>query len=129
MKNRPSMRSPNTPARLAPARTSAGLMRSAAMEEYRRENETGYSSKFLFRSGFLDGFDSNPRRAHPQPEERQPRAAARAPGGDHRPVRLGQELARLRYAVRRRAAALRRVAVGLRAHVPEADEEARRRPD
>ena len=45
------------------------------------------------------------------------------------PVRLGQVLARLRHALRRRPAPLRRVALGLRAPVPAADGEARRRPD
>ena len=45
------------------------------------------------------------------------------------PVGLGQVLARLRYHLRRRPAALRRVPVGLCAPVPRADAEARRRPD
>ncbi len=47
----------------------------------------------------------------------------------HRPLRLGQVLARLRHDLRRGPAALRRVAVGLRAAVPRADGQARRRLD
>ena len=45
----------------------------------------------------------------------------------HRAVRLGQVVARLRHALRRGPAPLRRVALGLRAAVPRADGEARRR--
>ena len=43
------------------------------------------------------------------------------------PVGLGQVVARLRHDLRRRPAPLRRIALGLRAPVPRADEEARRR--
>jgi hypothetical protein len=50
------------------------------------------------------------------------------PDRDHRPVRLGQVLAGLRHHLCRGPAPLRRVAVGLRAAVPERDGEARRRP-
>src|SRR5262245_60358691 len=64
MKNSPSMRRPNTPARLAPARTSAGLMRSGVMEEYRRENETRYSSKFPFRFSRVDSIRIRGARTH-----------------------------------------------------------------
>ncbi len=70
----------------------------------------------------------HPRRAHAQPEEHRPRPAARPPDGDHRPVGLGQVLARLRHAVRGRPAALRGIAVGLCAAVPVGDGKARRRP-
>ena len=55
-----------------------------------------------------------------------PRAQARR---HHRPVGLGQVVARLRHDLRRRAAALRRVAVGVRPAVPRADGEAGRRSD
>src|SRR4051812_17611351 len=48
MRNRPSMRSPNTPARLAAARTSAPLMRSGGKGRVRRKSETRYSSRFHF---------------------------------------------------------------------------------
>src|SRR5688572_17821349 len=48
MRNRPSMRSPNTPARLMPARSSVGFM---AGEACRRECEARYSSKFAL-AGF-----------------------------------------------------------------------------
>ena len=51
------------------------------------------------------------------------------PGRDHRALGLGQILARLRHDLRRGAAPLRRVAVGLCAPVPRADGEARRRFD
>ena len=54
---------------------------------------------------------------------------ARPAGRHHRPVRIGQVLARLRHDLRRRAAALRRVAVVLRPPVPRADGEAGRRSD
>jgi predicted MFS family arabinose efflux permease len=48
-------------------------------------------------------------------------------GGDHRPVRLGQVVARLRHDLRRGPAPLRREPVGLCAPVPGADAEAGRR--
>ena len=54
---------------------------------------------------------------------------ARQARGDHRAVGLGQVVARLRHHLRRGPAALRRVAVGLRAAVPRADGEAGRRLD
>ena len=54
---------------------------------------------------------------------------ARPARGHHRALGLGQVVARLRHHLRRGAAALRRVAVGLRAPVPRADGEARRRLD
>ena len=50
-------------------------------------------------------------------------------GGDHRPVGLGQVLARLRHAVCGRPAPLRREPVGLRAAVPAADGQAGRGRD
>ncbi len=52
-------------------------------------------------------------------------AAARAADRDHRAVRLGQVVAGIRHALRRRAAPLRRVAVGLCASVPRDDGQAR----
>ena len=57
------------------------------------------------------------------------RDPARPAGRHHRALGLGQVVARLRHDLRRGAAALRRVAVGLRAPVPRADGEARRRLD
>ncbi len=54
---------------------------------------------------------------------------ARQAGRVHRAVGLGQVVARLRHHLCRGPAALRRVAVGLRAPVPRDDAEARRRPD
>ena len=77
----------------------------------------------------LHGTDPHPRRTHAQPQEHQPRPAAQPADRDHRPVGLGQVLARLRHALRRGPAPLRRIAVGLRAPVPAADGKARRRPD
>ena len=73
------------------------------------------------------GHDPHPRRAYPQPEEPRSRSAARPADRHHRPVRLGQELARLRHHLRRRPAPLRRIAVGLRSAVPVGDGKARRR--
>ena len=73
--------------------------------------------------------DRGARRPRPQPQEHRRRHPAPQAGGHHRPVRLGQVVARLRHDLRRRAAALRRVAVGLRAAVPRADGEAGRRSD
>ena len=69
------------------------------------------------------------RRPRAQPQEHRRRHPAPQAGGDHRPVRLGQVVAGLRHDLRRRAAPLRRVAVGLRAAVPRADGEAGRRSD
>ena len=57
------------------------------------------------------------------------RDSARPPGRHHRALRLGQVVARLRHDLRRGAAPLRRVAVGLCAPVPGADGEAGRRFD
>ena len=54
---------------------------------------------------------------------------ARPAGGVHRPVRLGQILARLRHHLCRGPAPLRREPVGLRAAIPRDDAEAGRRPD
>ena len=67
------------------------------------------------------------RRARAQPQEHHARASARPADRLHGPVRLGEVLARLRHDLRRGPAALRRVAVRLRAAVPRADGEARRR--
>ena len=71
--------------------------------------------------------DHDPRRAGAQPPERLPGAAARQAHRLHRPVGLGQVVARLRHDLRRGPAPLRRVAVGLRPPVPRADGQARRR--
>src|SRR5258707_15489979 len=61
----PSMRSPNTPARLTPARSSAALMRSRFNGEVRRESEARYSSKFrFFRSPSLDSIRIRGARTH-----------------------------------------------------------------
>ena len=57
------------------------------------------------------------------------RHPARPAGRDHRPLGQRQVLARLRHALRRGPAPLRRVALRLRAPVPRPDGEARRRVD
>ncbi len=73
--------------------------------------------------------DYGPRRPRPQPEEYRRRPPPRSAGRHHRPLGLREVLARLRHDLRRRAAALRRVAVLVRPPVPGADGEAGRRPD
>ncbi len=62
-----------------------------------------------------------------QPEERLPRAAARPADRLHRPLGLGEVLARVRHHLRRGPAPLRRVALVLRPAVPRPDGQARRR--
>ena len=73
--------------------------------------------------------DRDPRRARAQSQERRRRDPARPARGVHRPVGLGQVVARLRHDLCRGPAPLRRVALGLCAAVPGDDAEARRRPD
>ena len=73
--------------------------------------------------------DNHPRRARAQSQEHRCRDPARQAGRVHRPVRLGQILARVRHHLCRRPAPLRRIAVGLCAPVPGDDAEAGRRPD
>ena len=68
-------------------------------------------------------------RARAQSQEHRPRDSARSPGRDHRALGFGQILARLRHDLRRGAAPLRRVAVGVCAPVPGADGKAGRRFD
>ena len=71
--------------------------------------------------------DRRARRPRAQPQQHQRRAAARPADRVHRPVRVGQVVARLRHDLRRGPAPLRRVAVVLRPPVPRADGQARRR--
>ena len=73
--------------------------------------------------------DRRLRRPRAQPEGRRRRDAAQRAGRHHGAVGLGQVVARVRHDLRRGPAALRRVAVGLRAAVPRADGQARRRLD
>ena len=75
------------------------------------------------------GPDRRPRRPHPQPQERRPDAARPVARRHDRRQRVGQVVARLRHDLRRGAAPLRRIAVGLRPAVPRADGEAGRRLD
>ena len=66
------------------------------------------------------------RRAHAQPQEHRPHPAAERPDHRHGRQRVGEVLARLRHHLRRRPAALRRVALGIRSAIPRADGETRR---
>src|SRR5206468_2631997 len=70
----------------------------------------------------------DPRRPAEQPQERLARDPARPAHGRDRRVRLRQVVARLRHALRRRAVALHRVSVHLRAHVPRSGGPSRRGP-
>ena len=69
------------------------------------------------------------RRARAQPPQHRRHDPPRPADRHHRPVRLGQILARLRHHLRRRPAPLRRVAVRVCAPVPRPHGEARRRLD
>src|SRR5439155_20045885 len=82
----------------------------------------------LSSTGF-DGPDTHPRRTNAQPEEPERRFAEKPADRDHRAVGLREILARLRHALRRGPAPLRRVALGLRAPAPAAAGKARRRSD
>ena len=73
--------------------------------------------------------DLRPRRARPQPERDRRGPAAQPARGHHGTVGIRQVVARLRHDLRRGAAALRRVALGVRPPVPRADGEAGRRLD
>ena len=66
----------------------------------------------------------HPQRPAAQPEGHRRRAAAARCRGPDRAERLGQVVARLRHAVRRRPAPLRRIAVHVRQAVPRPDGEA-----
>ena len=63
----------------------------------------------------------HPGRPAAQPEEHQPGNPAQHAYGDHGAFRLGQILARVRHALCRGPAPLRRIAFGLRAAVPRSD--------
>ncbi len=73
--------------------------------------------------------DFRPRSPGSQPEGHRRRHPAQQARGHHGPVGVGEVVARIRHAVRRRAAPLRRVAVRVRPAIPRADGKARRRPD
>src|SRR5438128_1792244 len=64
IRKRPNIRRPNTPARLAPARSSAALMRSGVSWRLRRENASRYSSKFRFSADSLDSIRIRGARTH-----------------------------------------------------------------
>ena len=98
-------------------------------DELFRNSQAGHTVRTMATTPRDAGPDRRPRRPHPQPQERRPDAAAPLAGRDDRGQRLGQVVARLRHHLRRGAAALRRVAVGLRPAVPRADGEAGRRLD
>ena len=73
--------------------------------------------------------DRRHRRPRAQPQERLADAAARRARRADGALGVGQVLARLRHDLRRGPAPLRRVALGVRAPVPRADGQARRRLD
>src|SRR5450432_3981683 len=75
------------------------------------------------------GIHPHSRRQNAQPQEHQSRSATTSADRHHRALRLGQEFARFRHALRRRSAALRRVALGVCAAIPAADGKTRRRSD
>src|SRR3954471_18506760 len=91
--NMPKSRSANTEASEALARSSAGLMRAGGFTEFWEWSEDG---RLRYISRLPHGNDSNPRRAHAQPAQRQPRHSPRPAGGDHGPLGLRQVLARVR---------------------------------
>src|SRR5213075_1836866 len=64
IRKRPNIRRPNTPARLAPVRSSAALMRSGVSWRLRRENASRYSSKFRFSADSLDSIRIRGARTH-----------------------------------------------------------------
>src|SRR5262249_37556190 len=70
-----------------------------------------------------------PGRPRAQPQERRSRDPTRPAGGDHRPLRVGQVLARFRHHLRPGPAPLRGGPLGLRPAVHGADGEAGRRLD
>ena len=73
--------------------------------------------------------DPGARGPHAQPQEHRPRPAAPQARRDHRALGLGQVVARLRHALCRGPAPLRREPLGLCAPVPAADGQARCRRD
>ena len=110
------------------ARSDAGGL-SASNERAKRSILAGCPKASQRHETQHHGLHPHPGCAHPQSEEHQSRSAASSADRHHRPVGLGEKLARVRHALCRRAAALRRIAVGVRAAVPAADGKARRRSD
>ena len=100
-------------------RTRARPRGTIKVSQPRQKADRGHGSRL----------DRGARRPRPQPQEYRRRHPAPQAGGHHRPVRLGQVVARLRHHLRGRAAPLRRVAVRLRPPVSRADGEAGRRSD
>ena len=114
------------PARPGPALRS-GHTRSQAPTRPRDScRAPPVSSRADWRTG-VERFDRHPRRPGAQPQERLPGTAAQPTDRVHRALRLGQVEPGLRHHLRRRPAPLRGEPVGLRAPVPRADGEARRR--
>ena len=119
--------------RSRPAARSGVLRRSARYEQMfdcARAYNGGLRVEAPPRKGLRDCLSTSSRSAAraSTTSRLRPRHPARQARRDHRPVRLGQELARVRHHLRRGPAPLRRVALGLRAPVPRPDAEARRRP-
>ena len=117
-------RTGNEPPFSARSRPSAGTRQSA-----RKPVEEASDSQR--RRHFADFRRLHPRPRGPdaQPAKPRSRPAPRSPGRRHRAQRVGQELAGLRHALCRRAAAVYRKPLALRPAVPPSARTARRRSD
>jgi len=94
-----------------------------------RDHTTSRPPAQRHRRPHADRQDRRSRRPRAQPEERRRRDPPRQAGRADRAVRLREVVSGVRHDLRGGAAALRRVAVGVRATIPRADGEAGRRPD
>src|SRR5690349_21158882 len=75
-------------------------------------------NSYRYREKARSAVTHRPRRPYPKSEERRPDAAATYARRLHGRERVGQVVAGVRHDLRRRAAPVRRVAVGLRPSVP-----------
>src|SRR5450631_2209153 len=126
MMNIPKRRSPKIAASERLARSSLELMRAV---EFTESGGWSRGRRLMYISRFPYGNDPDTRGADPQPQECQHRHSAQQARRRHGPLGLGQIVPRVRYALRRGPAPLRRIALGLRAAIPAAHGKARRRPD
>ena len=117
VENREGARSPAAAARARPARRPGPASGRIGR---------GRPSRCVRRATWINTSSSAARAQH-NLKNVSCRAPARPAGGHHRAERLGQVVARVRHDLRRGPAPLRRVALGLRAAVPRAAAEARRR--
>src|SRR4029078_11422386 len=90
--NMPNRRRAKTEASEALAGTPAALMRAL---EFTEIGDWSGEGRLRYISRLPHGNDSNPRRAHAQPAQRQPRHSPRPAGGHHGPLRLPPVLARI----------------------------------